>query len=272
MESIRKAKVAHRFNRSVLTYDQQARVQKQMAHHLIKLLSYRRNPVERICEIGCGTGYLTGLLIDRYPHAEIVAIDLASKMIEVAKEKVKSPHVQFIVGDAEALQQLVSGPFDLIISNATIQWLTDPKSTVYSWAEALQPTGWLVSSTFGQDTFQELATIFQKIESELLIRSSQHRLTMHSLEKWQEVWKQAGLTMLKGIEDWKRMSYSSCRDFFQSIKATGANYSETTPSLSVHRKLLPRVMDQYDQIYQMESGVYATYHLLYLVGQKDRRL
>ncbi|SFX10424.1 malonyl-CoA O-methyltransferase [Thermoactinomyces sp. DSM 45891] len=268
MESIRKAKVANRFNRSVLTYDQQAKVQKQMAHQLIKLLSYRRNPVERICEIGCGTGYLTSLLIDRYPYAEIVAIDLAPRMMEVAKEKVKSPHVHWIAGDAEEFKQLVSGSFDLIISNATIQWLTNPKSTVHSWAEALKPTGWLVSSTFGQDTFRELATTFQKIEKELLIESSQHRLLMHSLEKWQEVWKQAELTMLEGIEDWKRIPYSSCRDFLQSIKETGANYSETKPSLSVYRKLLPRVMDQYDQIYQMGSGVYATYHLMYLVGQK----
>ncbi|MDQ0417292.1 malonyl-CoA O-methyltransferase [Croceifilum oryzae] len=269
MECIRKAKVANRFNRSVLTYDQHARVQKQMAHQLIELLSYRKKPVERICEIGCGTGYLTDLLTARYPHAEIVAIDLAPRMMEVAKEKVKSPHIQWILGDAEQLPQLVTGSFDLIISNATIQWLTNPESTIRSWTEALQPMGWLVSSTFGQETFCELAATFQKVESELLIESSQHRLTMHSLEDWENIWKKAELMLLEGIEDRQRISYSSCRDFLQSIKATGANYSEAKQPLSVYRKLLPRVMDQYDQIYQMGSGVYATYHLLYVVGQKE---
>ncbi|TCP68559.1 malonyl-ACP O-methyltransferase BioC [Baia soyae] len=268
MESIHKTRVANRFNRSVLTYDQHAGVQKQMAHQLIKLLSLMRKPVERICEVGCGTGYLTSLLTDHYPHAEIVAIDLAPKMIEVAKMKVTSSHVHWIVGDAEQLEQLVSGPFDLIISNATIQWLTNPKSTIRSWTEALQPTGWLVSSTFGQDTFRELATTFQKVESELHLEPSQHHLRMHSLEDWQKVWREAELTLLEGIEDWQRMSYSNCRDFLQSIKATGANYSEMKPSLSVYRQLLPRVMDQYNQLYQMGSGVYGTYHLLYIVGKK----
>lgn len=250
------------------TYDQYASVQKQMAHQLIQHLQKCEQPVKRICEIGCGTGYLTHYLTKQYPEAELVAIDLAPQMIETAKTRVTSPNVQWIVGDAEDLQQYVSDQFDLIVSNATIQWLSNPQETIRSWVESLHPDGWLVSSTFGKGTFQELATLFQKVEIELEIEPSQHHLTMYSLQLWKQIWEQAGFCSVEAKEDYQRAMYADCRTFLQSIKATGANYSETKPQLPVNRHLLPRVMEEYNRIYQMGSQVYATYHLLYLYGQK----
>lgn len=269
--NINKAQVANRFNRSVSTYDQHASVQKQMAHQLMHHLQERRQPVKRICEIGCGTGYLTQFLTKLYPESELVAIDLAAQMIETAKTKVTSPNVHWIVGDAEELYRYISDPFDLIVSNATIQWLSSPQDTLGLWVEALRPDGWLVASTFGQDTFGELATTFQKVELDLGLEPSQHRLSMHSLHFWKQIWGEAGLTFIDGREDWLRARYSDCRTFLQSIKATGANYSETTRQQRINRHLLLRVMAEYDQIYQIDSQVYATYHLLYLYGRSRRK-
>jgi malonyl-CoA O-methyltransferase len=266
--NLHKVQVAHRFNRSATIYDQYAIVQKQMAHQLLRHLQKCKPSVQRICEIGCGTGYLTNLLTKLYPEADLVAIDLAPQMIEIAKSRVTSPNVHWIVGDAEELHQNISQQFDLIVSNATIQWLSHPKETLNSWVEALHPDGWVIASTFGNDTFQELVTTFQKVEMELEMQPSQHHLTMHSALFWKQVWEQTGLTSIDVEEDWQRVPYPNCRTFMQRIKATGANYSEPKQPLLHSRRLLQNVMKKYDQIYRMGSLVYATYHALHLYGQK----
>ncbi|MCL6586559.1 MAG: methyltransferase, partial [Anoxybacillus sp.] len=63
-----------RFSERANTYDQFANVQKKMAHELMARIS---RPPKTILEIGCGTGYLTKLLYDAYPHAQLTAIDIA---------------------------------------------------------------------------------------------------------------------------------------------------------------------------------------------------
>jgi malonyl-CoA O-methyltransferase len=263
--SIDKIQVLRRFNRSASTYHQHAVVQQQMAH---QLLQHIPQSVDRICEIGCGTGYLTQLLAAQYPEASIVAIDLASQMVEMAKKNVDHPNIQWIVGDAEQLSHHVSGQFDLIISNATIQWLANPNETMCAWTDLLNADGKLICSTFGQNTFQELVTLFQRIEKELGIQPHPHHVPMQTARFWQQLWEEVGLTSVAVAEDWQQVSYPDCRSFLQSIKATGANYSKAnSPMLT--RRLLLNVMQQYDRIYRVQSQVYATYHVLYLYGQKN---
>jgi len=265
---INKSLVARRFDRSSSTYDQHADIQKQMALRLLQTLDRFEQPIRRICEIGCGTGYFTNLLIQKYPEVELVAVDLAPKMIETAREKIPNPNIHWYISDAEDVQSYLSGKYDLIISNATIQWLSNPKETVGFWAEALQPNGLLLASTFGEDTFQELTTLFRKLERQRGLRPGQHHLAMHSTSFWRDLWEQSGLNSIDIQEDWEKVSYPNCRSFLQEIKATGANYSTSnTPSLANHQ-LLKNVMEEYDQLYGEGTKVYATYHVIQLYGQK----
>ncbi len=46
--------------------------------------------VERILELGCGTGELSLKLLNRFPTAEILAVDYSPRMIEWAEFKIKS--------------------------------------------------------------------------------------------------------------------------------------------------------------------------------------
>jgi malonyl-CoA O-methyltransferase len=265
---INKSLVARRFDRSSSTYDQHAVIQKQMAQRLLQTLNRFEQPIERICEIGCGTGYLTNLLIQRYSEVELTAIDIAPKMIETARRKIPNPNIHWYIGDAEDVDSYLTGKYDLIISNATIQWLSNPKETVGYWEEALRPNGLLLASTFGIDTFQELTALFQKQEKQHSLQPDQHHLSMHPSSYWKQLLEFSGLISVDVQENWKKVFYPSCRSFLQGIKSTGANYSTShSPSLTNYQ-LLKNVMEEYDRLYREGTGVYATYHVIQLHGQK----
>ena len=61
----------------------------------------------RVLEIACGTGYWTQFIAP--VAASIVAIDTAPETLSIARDRVPSDTVQFLVGDAYELSSLVSG-------------------------------------------------------------------------------------------------------------------------------------------------------------------
>jgi len=48
------------------------------------------NTNHRILELGCGTGELTLKVLQRYPSAEIVAVDYSPRMLDFARAKIES--------------------------------------------------------------------------------------------------------------------------------------------------------------------------------------
>lgn len=267
---ISKERLSRQFDRSASTYDEHATIHKHMAHRILLSLKEQIPDPGKILEIGCGTGYLTQLIIDHYPQAMVTAVDISQKMIEMAKEKlVSTSPVQFMVGDAERMDWVKQGPFDLIVSNATLHWLNTPLQSISNCFQALKPDGWLVASTYGPDTFHELSTIFQRVELELGLEPVQHHMTLRTAEEWERLMKEAGFPEVNTVECWQRFTYKDCRYFLQSIKAMGESYSEASHNLTLTRTVLMEVMNKYNLAYRVREGVYATYHLIQLKAQKQ---
>jgi malonyl-CoA O-methyltransferase len=105
-----------------------------------------------VLDIGCGTGWLTGELAARFPEAAVVGIDLAPGMVAVAAGQ-RRPNLSFLVADGEAAAG--QGAFDLVVSNAALQWM-DAGQVFRSVAAALRPRGLFIFSTFGPRTLYEL--------------------------------------------------------------------------------------------------------------------
>ena len=74
-----------------------------------------------IIDIGCGPGNSTQILAERWPNAKIVGIDNSPSMIEKAKKDY--PHQEWIIVDAG--KDSIQGKYDIVFSNATIQWIPD---------------------------------------------------------------------------------------------------------------------------------------------------
>ncbi len=76
-----------------------------------------------IIDIGCGPGNSTERLKMRYPNAAVVGADNSENMLEAAIEKY--PDMEFIHCDASKDLNSIGRKFDIVFSNACIQWVPD---------------------------------------------------------------------------------------------------------------------------------------------------
>lgn len=81
-----------------------------------------RTPTD-IIDIGCGPGNSTEILKKRYPNAAVVGADNSENMLEAAREKY--PDIEFILCDASNDLNSIGRKFDIVFSNACIQWVPD---------------------------------------------------------------------------------------------------------------------------------------------------
>ncbi len=82
---------------------------------LLKLVDIR--PGLKVVDLGCGTGELTRRLADLLPESRVAGLDSSPQMLAQA-DTVKRPGLTFELGD----QATLSGEWDLIFSNAALQW------------------------------------------------------------------------------------------------------------------------------------------------------
>ena len=100
------------------------------------------NRIDKVCvrilDVGCGSGMSTLALKNRFPDSEIIGVDLSAAMLESAKKLL--PDVQWIQRDcSESLEDL--GQFDLVFSNAFLQWLSDQEKFIKNIRNCIKENG-----------------------------------------------------------------------------------------------------------------------------------
>jgi trans-aconitate 2-methyltransferase len=93
----------------------------------------------RVVDLGCGTGELTRRLADALPESDVLGIDSSAEMLERAGQ-VARPGLRFELGDIQAF----AGAWDVIFSNAALQWVNDHRSLIPRLFSLLRPGGQLV--------------------------------------------------------------------------------------------------------------------------------
>jgi trans-aconitate 2-methyltransferase len=97
----------------------------------------------RVADIGCGPGNVTALLADRWPGARITGFDNSREMLRAAAD-----HAGPTAGGgtldfrrADAADWVPEKPYDLIVSNAALQWVPGHAERFPVWLDALTPGG-----------------------------------------------------------------------------------------------------------------------------------
>ncbi|MGV9344789.1 trans-aconitate 2-methyltransferase [Streptomyces spiralis] len=98
----------------------------------------------RIADLGCGPGNVTVLLADRWPTAHITGYDNSPEMLDKAVVDHEGPtsgggRLDFTAADARTWTP--TEPYDLIVSNATLQWVPGHVERFADWVAALEPGG-----------------------------------------------------------------------------------------------------------------------------------
>lgn len=106
------------------------------------LAEIKKEPFERLLDIGCGTAPMITLLTEEFPDKHYVGIDLTPAMIDVARKK-KLPHAEFVVGDAEHLP-FEADSFDVAICSESFHHYPNPQAFFDSVYRVLKPGGRLI--------------------------------------------------------------------------------------------------------------------------------
>ncbi|MFI5644295.1 methyltransferase domain-containing protein [Kitasatospora sp. NPDC051705] len=92
-----------------------------------------------VLDIGCGPGNSTAVLRERWPHARLTGLDSSAEMLAAARAD-GEPTADYLLADARHYDPAPAAP-DLIVSNATLQWIDGHLGLVGRWAAALCPGG-----------------------------------------------------------------------------------------------------------------------------------
>src|SRR5215207_7384374 len=104
-----------------------------------------------VVDLGCGPGNLTALLVERWPDAHVAGLDSSDEMIAKARET--TPAVAFDVADLRDWVTSEGEPVDVLVSNATLQWVPGHLDLLPALAGRVPPGGWLafqVPGNFGE--------------------------------------------------------------------------------------------------------------------------
>lgn len=102
----------------------------------------RDAPIRRAVDLGCGAGELTAALAERLDTGElhVTGIDSSPAMLADAASYA-GDRLTFVEGDIG--EWTSAGDHDLVVANASLQWVPDHPAVVRRWAEALAPGGQL---------------------------------------------------------------------------------------------------------------------------------
>lgn len=167
------------FSRSAGSYDAAAQLQHEVEGWLLESLDYfdldERRPADArtprtVLDLGCGPGRAARAMQERWPKAQVLALDLALPMLRthpqpqglLARLRGRAP--LRVCADARALP-LAEHSVDVAFSSLCVQWIEDLPALFAGLRRVLRPGGLLLVSTFGPDTLHELRTAFAEADA-----------------------------------------------------------------------------------------------------------
>ena len=124
------------------------RFAKQRAQPFVDLLARVRADEDEasepgyVVDLGCGPGNATELLTRRWPGARVLGVDSSPQMIEAANARAVPGQLEFRLGDLRKLTiDQLDQPADVLITNATLQWVPGHLELLPRLVELVAPGG-----------------------------------------------------------------------------------------------------------------------------------
>ncbi len=259
-----KHRVTQQFSRQAHEYDTHALLQKETGDVLIEQIT---GHPDRILDLGCGTGTLTIELAKRYPHSYICGLDIAPGMITVAQQKALeagNEQIEFLLGDME-YPPFPDESFDLVISNASFQWIDHLPELFTKIYGMLRPEGSFLFTTFGEHSLKELRSSC----THALGKKYVHEQTFPSPKDITRHLGSAGFEHRSVTAKTYERYYSTLKQLLLSMKNIGAgNGISTRPDTLMTRKDLKAIETRYIKEYATEQRLRATYEIVFGSGCK----
>jgi malonyl-CoA O-methyltransferase len=250
--------VAEGFSRAAGTYDDHASAQELIAERLAGMLPADARDLQ-VLDLGCGTGFLTARLRERFPYSRIVGVDAAPGMISTARAKAENQGVDFVIGDYSRL--CLAAGWDVVTSSCALQWSDCIDKTLAGWYGLLKPGGTLALAMLIEGSFNELETASRSVNgmpfSPLHLPSEKdfsRRLKDYSWESLQ----------MDSFEF--RAFFSRPLEALQSFRGLGATFRFQSGYRAMTAGQIRRLLTAYGE--SSEGSAAITYRALLAVGRK----
>ncbi len=232
---IEKGRIQRNFEKQITDYDENAVVQREMAKKLVSFLTEKE--YDNILEIGSYSGVLTSEIKKNIDFSDYLAIDVVGKSKEYL-EKI-DPKIRFIKADVEEFN--TNDKFDLIISNAVLQWCSDFEGTIKKLKSFLKPKGLLAVSIFSPENLKEIKSTFN------VSLSYPHKTLLK--------------TLFSSViySDEIALKFKTSTDILKHLKSTGVNSLTTFP---LTYKQIKGNLKQLEEKYQ-NTLTYTPVYLIY---------
>ncbi|EAJ8451913.1 malonyl-ACP O-methyltransferase BioC [Campylobacter jejuni] len=218
-------------------YEKHAKVQDFMGLKLCEILkNLRISHFEKVFEFGCGRGELSKKLQNFITFDEYLKNDILDF-------KENSSILIFDMNEI-AKQDLSKEKFDLIVSNATLQWL-DLKRIILSLRDMLNQNGILLLSTFAEQNLKEIK------------QSTGFGLNYFSLNELEQIFK-VYFNEVKITQELIKLSFDNALDVFRHLKLSGVNSLGFYP-------LNKGFLKEFEEKFQNK----LTYHPVFILCKND---
>jgi malonyl-CoA O-methyltransferase len=245
------------FDRAGGTYESAAQLQAQVAQELLTRLEVFGFEPRVVLDLGAGTGRTSAELKRRYPHAQVLALDLSLGMLAQAKHNLRLwRRFARVCGDAQRLP-LKSGSVDLVFSSLMLQWVQPLDAALAEVRRVLTGDGFFAFSTFGPATLQELRRAWAATDDYTHVN---HFIDVHDVGA---ALGRAGLSEPVLDVDRFELGYPDALALMRDLKAIGAhNVTAGRPRTLLGRAHLARMQAAYER--ERSAGVLpATYEVIY---------
>jgi malonyl-CoA O-methyltransferase len=251
------AAVRRSFDRAAQGYDEAAVLQAEIRSQLLQRLDYVTLEPGVILDVGCGTGHSSRALKDRYPRAQVIALDLAEGMLaEAGRRQSWRRRFARVCGDLARLP-LASASVDLVFSSLTLQWCPQPDLAFAEFRRVLRPRGLLNFSTFGPDTLVELRESWSAADGHVHVSRF---ADMHELG---DGLVRAGLA--EPVLDVERftLTYPDVFGLMRDLKAIGAHNASVHRPRGMTGRGRMRAMQAAYETQRMNGVLPATYEVVF---------
>lgn len=126
-----------------------------VAEQMMARLEWMAIKPQTILDVGCGVGWGTHLLQQRYPEARVMGVDTAKALLQFAEQTYPNT-AQWICAEAGQIP-LPERSVDLVFANLVLPWCSDSdvETMLREWLRVLRPNGLLMLSSLGPDTLRE---------------------------------------------------------------------------------------------------------------------
>ncbi len=250
-----KRQIEKKFSRAVDSYDGVAKVQKIAIDMALEVLDQNDLSVNRLLDLGSGTGLARQQLIRRFGRESYHAVDLSHAMLMHAQQQADC-QINSICADIEQLP-IRNNTVSLIFSTSTLQWCKNTSLLLIDLKRALTADGLFVFSTFGPNTLAELRYAFAQVDTE------QHVQSFLSQSAIESALEQAGFEQIDLQSSDCVIEYAHPLQLLRDIKAAGASYHNSHTIGCYGKARFARMLANYPHAGISQDIFPATYEVIY---------